>query len=301
MQQRSEERPRERPEAKGRLPLGVKKVISRTAKALTLPTSPLRALPDYLIIGTQRGGTTSLYNYLVQHPQVYPLFFKKGIHFFDTHYSRGFAWYRSHFPTVMYRQYVKKARGYDLLAGEGSPYYIFHPHAPLRIAERLPHVKLIAMLRDPVERAFSHYQHEVARGFETLPFEEAIEREPERMDGELERMKADPSYYSFSHQHHTYLARGLYVEQLQVWHSLFPREQMLILKSEDFFSDTDDVFKQVLRFLGLPGWSLPSYARHNARRYAGLNEQTRRRLAAYFTEPNRRLYEYLGVDLRWEG
>ena len=252
-----------------------------------------------MIIGAQRAGTTSLYKYLAQHPGVGAPFLGKGAHFFDTNYSSDLDLYRAYFPTRAYKQYVKVRRGLELVTGEGSPYYLAHPHAPYRIAKALPDVKLIALLRDPVTRAYSHYQHEVARGFETLSFEEAIQREPERLAGEVERMRADPSYNSFSYQHHAYVTRGHYAEQLEVWYSLFPRNQILVVRSEDFFADPDRTYHQVLEFLGLPPASLPEYRAFNPRGRSEMKPATRRGLVEYFAGPNSRLYELLGVDFGW--
>jgi hypothetical protein len=281
------------------LPQPVKGAIRAGERRIGHRTSRFRLLPDYLIIGAQRSGTTSLYKYLAQHRAVGAAFLGKGAHFFDTKYSGDLDAYRAHFPTRAYKWYVKARWGQELVTGEGSPYYLAHPHAPYRIAEALPEVKLIALLRDPVERAYSHYQHELARGFETLTFEEAIEREPQRLAGELERMRADPAYNSFSYQHHTYLTRGRYAEQLQLWYSLFPKEQILVLPSEEFFAEPDRTYRQVLEFLGVQPLSLARYETHNPRRYDGMNRAVRARLIEYFAEPNERLYELLGVDYGW--
>jgi hypothetical protein len=281
------------------LPQPVKGAIRAGERRLGNRTSRFRLLPDYLIIGAQRSGTTSLYKYLAQHPAIGAAFLGKGAHFFDTNYTSDLDSYRAHFPTRTYKWWVKARRGLDLVTGEGSPYYLTHPHAPQRIAEALPEAKLIVLLRDPVERAYSHYQHELARGFETLSFEEAIEREPERVAGELERMRVDPSYNSFSYQHHTYLARGRYAEQLEVWYALFPVQQILVLPSEELFAEPDRTYRRVLEFLGVPPVSLPRYETFNPHHYSDMNEATRRRLVAYFTEPNMHLYELLGVDFGW--
>lgn len=281
------------------LPRPAKTAIRAGERRVGYLTARFRLLPDYLIIGAQRSGTTSLYKYLEQHPAVGPAFLGKEAHFFDTNYSGDLDSYRAHFPTSAYKRYVKVSRGLELVTGEGSPYYLAHPHAPYRIAETLPGAKLIALLRDPVERAYSHYQHELARGFEDLSFEEAIEREPQRLGGELERMRAEPSYNSLSYQHHTYLTRGRYAEQLEVWYSLFPRQQILLLRSEDLFADPDRTYREVLDFLGVPTLSLPRYEAFNPCRYSEMNEGTRRRLVDYFAEPNQRLYELLGVDFGW--
>jgi hypothetical protein len=281
------------------LPPPVKKAIRAGAGRVGNSTARFRRLPDYLIIGAQRSGTTSLYQYLAQHPAVGRPILGKGAHFFDTNYSGDLDSYRAYFPTSAYRWYVKLTRGLEVVTGEGSPYYLAHPHAPHRIAEALPHVKLIALLRDPVARAYSHYHHEVARGFEDLSFEEAIDQEPRRLAGELEKMRVDPAYNSFSYQHHTYLTRGRYAEHLEVWYSLFPKEQMLVLRSEDLWADPDGTYRKVLDFLGVPPISLRAYGRFNPRQYAEMAEATRQRLVEYFAEPNRDLYELLGVDFGW--
>jgi hypothetical protein len=269
------------------------------AQAYARPTSGLRLLPSYLIIGAQRAGTTSLHRYLVQHPAVRTMLRTKGVHFFDTGYARGMAWYASRFPTRVYGWYVRRRHGTELITGEASPYYLFHPHVPYRVAEHLPDVKLIALVRDPVVRAYSHYQHEVARGYERLSFEEAIDAEPLRLADELERMRREPLYNSFAHQHHSYLARGRYADQLDVWWSLFPREQVLVVSSERFFAEPDRTFALVLDFLGLPAFHPDAYEKHNAYDYRRMGEPIRQRLADYYREPNQHLYEALGDDLGW--
>ena len=270
-----------------------------SAQAYARPTAGLRLLPDYLIIGAQRAGTTSLHRYLVQHPGVRTMLRTKGVHFFDVNYGRGMAWYGSRFPTKLYAWYAAGRHGVELLTGEASPYYLFHPHVPHRVAEHLPRVKLIALLRDPVRRAYSHYQHEVARGFETLPFEEAIEAEPARLAGETERMLAEPLYNSFAHQHHSYLARGHYQEQLDRWRSRFDDGQLLVASSERFFAEPEPTFRRVLDFLELPAFTPAAYEKHNGYDYRKMGEAVHGRLVEHYRQPNQRLYQTLGEDLGW--
>ncbi len=270
-----------------------------SARAYTLPTSGLRLLPDYLIIGAQRAGTTSLHRYLLGHPAVGNLLHTKGVHYFDTNYGKGLAWYRSHFPTVWSRDWRWRRHGMRLVVGEASPYYLFHPHVPGRVASVLPEAKLICLLRDPVVRAWSHYQHECARGFEELSFEQAIEREPQRLAAETERLLAEPLYNSFEHQHHAYLARGVYVDQLKAWHAVVPPERLLVLASEELFRDPAATFARVLDFLGLPAFTPEVFAAHNARSYDRLDPRLRTRLAEHFAAPNRALAAYLGTDFGW--
>jgi hypothetical protein len=270
-----------------------------SAQAYARPTAGLRLLPDYLVIGAQRAGTTSLHRYLIQHPGVRTTLRTKGVHFFDTGYGRGMSWYASRFPTRLTAWYVARRHGVELRTGEASPYYLFHPLVPDRVAEHLPQVKLIALLRDPVQRAYSHYQHEVARGFERLPFEEAIDAEPARLAGETERLAAEPLYNSFEHQHHSYLARGRYAEQLDRWRARFDDEQLLVLSSERFFREPEAIFARVLDFLELPVFAPGAYEKHNAREYRQMGDRVRGRLLEHYREPNRRLYESIGDDFGW--
>jgi hypothetical protein len=270
-----------------------------SAQAYARPTAGLRLLPDYLVIGAQRAGTTSLHRYLIQHPAVRTTLRTKGVHFFDTGYGRGMSWYASRFPTKLTAWYVARRHGVELRTGEASPYYLFHPLVPDRVAEHLPQVKLIALLRDPVQRAYSHYQHEVARGFERLPFEEAIDAEPARLAGETERLAAEPLYNSFEHQHHSYLARGCYAEQLDRWRARFDDQQLLVLSSERFFREPEAIFARVLDFLELPAFTPGAYEKHNAREYRQMGDRVRGRLLEHYREPNRRLYESIGDDFGW--
>jgi hypothetical protein len=276
-----------------------RKAARWSAQAYARPTAGLRLLPDYLIIGAQRAGTTSLHRYLVQHPGVRTTLRTKGVHFFDTGYGRGMSWYASRFPTRLTAWYVARRHGVELRTGEASPYYLFHPHVPARVAEHLPQVKLIALLRDPVVRAYSHYQHETARGFETLSFEEALEAEPARLAGETRRLLAEPLYNSFEHQHHSYLARGRYHEQLAHWRALFDDRQLLVISSERFFREPEATFRRVLEFLELPAFTPDGFEKHNGYDYRGMGDAVHARLVEHYREPNRLLYESLGDDFGW--
>ena len=277
----------------------LKTIGKNVITAWGVATYPSRCLPDFLIIGAQRAGTTSLYHYLIAHPAVAPAMPSKGVHYFDTRFHESLAWYRSHFPTVLAARYTRIRRGVDLITGEASPYYLFHPKVPERVAEALPNVKLIVLLRDPVERAYSHYANEVARGYEELPFERALDREAGRLKGESEKLETDPSYYSFAHQHYSYLARGLYLEQIVRWRSFFRRDQLQIQSAERFFADPPAVLADVHDFLGVERRPLAAYEEHNARRREPMRQGTRELLEEFFAEPNRRLFDYLGVDFGW--
>ena len=250
------------------------------------------ALPDFLIIGAQKCGTTFLYHLLCQHPCVEPATTKE-VHFFDTSFAEGVQWYRSHFSTPTEKD------GRKMLTGESSPYYIYHPHAARRAAKVVPQVKLIALLRNPVDRAYSDYNHKFREAREHLSFEDAIEAEEGRLRGEKEKLLADEGYHSPKYRRYSYLSRGIYVDQLLEWERHFDRDQLLVLKSEDFFENPQDSFERVLGFLGLPYWETGASGQRNEGEYDEMSFATRRRLEGYFEPHNRRLYEYLGVDLGW--
>ena len=253
-------------------------------------TSPVRPLPDFLVLGAQKAGTTALYEYLRRHPQITGPSWKE-VSFFDRHWARGERWYRGNFPNL--------ARTREKLVGEASPSYVFHPLAPQRAQEVVPEARLIVLVRNPIDRALSQYNHEVALGREPLSFEEALDAEEERLRGEDERMAADPRYFSREWWSHTYKARGRYAEQLERWLAVFPREQLLVLPSDDLGSDPARAHAQVLEFLGASPQRLDSYPRVYEREYEPMRPETRERLAVEFEEPNRRLYELLGRDLGW--
>ena len=228
-----------------------------------------------------------------------PAVLAKGVHYFDVNYSRGDAWYRSHFPSRIHRASVSKRAGQETLTGEGSPYYLFHPAVPSRVATTIPNARLIAILRDPVSRAYSQYQHELARGFETLPFLDALKSEEERLAGEAERLCADPSYRSLHHQHHSYVARGIYVDQIHRWMDSFPTSQLLIVDGGEFFSDPERTYRDVLGFLGLSDHSLKIYSTLNAHRYEPMPSGARAFLEEAFEEPDRALSALLGRSFSW--
>jgi hypothetical protein len=261
-------------------------------------TASFRLLPDVVIIGAQRCGTTTLFHTLARHPQI-AASTTKEVHFFDNNYQRGQLWYRAHFPTVFERRWRERS-GRPLLACEASPYYLFHPHAPARLKALLPHARLIVILRNPVERAYSHYHHSVRRGYEQLPFDEAVDREEERLAGEVDRMLADPGYFSFPHQRRSYCNRGIYVDQLEAWCRLFPRDQLLILHLPDLTRAPALTWSRVFGFLNIEGQDLGEVKALSVGGYNELNEQSRRSLERWFRPHNARLFEWLGYDLDWD-
>ena len=247
-------------------------------------TASIRMRPDYLIIGTKRGGTTSLARWLLEHPDVRPLFpareTRKGTYYFDVNYGRGDRWYRSHFPSEAAHRVRELRTGQRLLVGEATPYYLHHPHAPIRARQVAPRAKVIALLRNPVDRAHGHWAERTRQRVEWLDFDEAIAAEPSRLAGEEERMLADPSYVSFAHQHFSYVDQGHYARGLGRWYGAFPAEQILVLRSEDLYGDPIRAFRQVLDFLQLDRFAPSELTGWNRTSNDPLTAGQRSRLAA---------------------
>jgi hypothetical protein len=270
--------------------------VSLTAGRLTgLP----RMLPAFLIVGAQRCGTTSMYRTLSQHPAVLKAVRHKGVHYFDMNYGRSLGWYQAHFPLTARARRTEKTVGVTPLTFESSPYYMFHPLAATRIARDLPGVKLVVLVRDPVERAYSGHAHELARGFENEPFERALELEADRIRGEAERIMTEPDYLSHSHQHHAYRTRGQYADQLEALEQQFGADRLHVVDSGDFFTTPEAVYDGVLDFLRLPRHRYPVFERHNARPRAAMPETLRAKLDDHFLPFDERLARWLGDVPSW--
>ena len=256
-------------------------------------------LPDFLIIGAQKCGTTSLYNHLSQHPNVGAAF-EKEVRYFNNHYSKGVNWYKAHFPTNLYKTLKTLKDPHRFVTGEGEPSYLPNPVVPQRVLGLTPDVKMIVMLRNPVDRAYSHYQHRYVRNQEIRTFEEACDADKEVLKNGWKNMPTE-DYIRLGHSHYSYLPRGLYFEQIRTWMEVFPKDRFLIITAEDFFADTQSIFDEVLAFLGLPEHRLEERKRHNVGKYTQpMSQAMRFDLASYFQPHNQILCEYLGRDFAWD-
>ena len=239
-------------------------------------------VPNFIIIGCQRCGTTSLYTYLAQHPQILtPI--KKEMDFFSWHFHRGIDWYLAHFPPM--------PPGEQFLTGEASPSYFDSREAPERLYSLFPEAKLILLLRNPVDRAISQFYRLTALNWEARSLDRTISDEIERLDRNPE--------YIIGEEPGNYLARGRYIEFIKNWRTFFPPEQLLILKSEDFYAGAAAIVQQVLEFLDLPEYQLSEYQNANPGSYQRVNESVSDRLSDYFRPYNQELEEYLGRQFDW--
>lgn len=250
-------------------------------------------LPNCLVIGTQKGGTSSLFENLLQHPGVRGAS-RKEVHYFDLYHHYGPDWYRAFFlPTA------DKQLSPVLL--EATPYYLFHPAVPSRVRDLLPDAKFIALLRDPIDRAYSHYLHARKLGLEPMGLKEALDAESNRLKGEEERLLSDPCYVSYSHRHQSYQARGLYARQLARWLEYFPRDRFLLLKSEDLFNCPSVIMSRITDFLGLqPQTNITPTALHVNRDKSAMPEAVRDRLRQYYADANEELRQMAGLEFDWD-
>lgn len=274
-----------------------------------MATASIRPDPDFLLIGAKRGGSTSYYFDLLSHPQVLELFPRpdrlpkaaatKGIHYFDSNYFRGRRWYASHLPSARVRTAQQLVAHGPVVTGEGSPYYLTHPAAATRVANDLPQVKLIAVLRDPVQRAYSHWKERVREGREPLSFTEALNAESSRAGDDALRLQRDPHFYSYAHEHQTYLTQSMYGAALTRWRSQFPESSFLIIRSEDYYADPVVELNKAARFLGIeesrfrPGEAL------NAAPGNGLDDASRHRVEGLLRDDARDLRALTGVTWDW--
>jgi len=253
-----------------------------------LDPSP-RALPNFYVVGTQRGGTTSLFIYLLAHELVHGPRRAKGVHYFDTNFHESVSWFRSNFPRQSVLQAQADQHGVTPAVGEGAPYYLYGPRMAERIHSVTPQARILAVLREPLDRAISHHNHEVKRGHENLALEDAFAAEETRLAGELDKMMADPSYISKPHIHHAYLGRGKYAEQLERYFGLFGRENVLVLDSAALSENPEETVKTATDFLGLPSLRGVDYPRYNKREYDPVDPGIRERWGSSFDESNARL------------
>ena len=237
--------------------------------------------PDFIIIGATKCGTTSLFSYLNNHPQVLAPH-KKEINFFNHNFQLGTPWYLAHFPAI--------ADFSDYITGEASPFYIYDTQVVERISKLFPNIKLIAMLRNPVERTISEYYHAVNHGLETRSLSEIIELEKKRLVVES-RSKAM--------QHFGYLLNSIYVEKIVPWKNNFTAENFLIIQSESFFENTERVMQQVGEFLNISYQTSERHIRYNVGNYSPVTSQIRRKLEEFFVPFNRELEDYLGRKFDW--
>jgi Sulfotransferase domain. len=264
-------------------------MISNIYKKFELLTAPIRVDPDFMVIGAQKAGTTTLFGYFKEHPQV-AMPRVKEIHFYDLNYDRGQNFYRRNFLTTPMKV-ISEVRQGKCITGEATPYYLFHPDVPSRVFKHHPSIRLIAILRDPVDRAISHFKHNVRMKRERRSFQEAIES-----DG----LYADTTITSSDQlQHFSYLQRGRYSKQLDRWFEYFPKEQMLILDFTQLVKDPNGTLHKVYSFLEIKMININNAIQKNKSIALSDLEYDREAMIRYFRQDVLNLRENFNLDFQW--
>ena len=264
-------------------------------------TYPFRILPSLFIIGVQKGGTTSLVNYLNSHPQIITAQ-RKDVFYFNNaiHYAKGINWYKAHFALSVYKWLYDKKKGTNAITFDGTPNYFDEPMAAQRLHETFPQAKLVLLLRNPIERAWSNYQMAKRFGFEELSFKEALDLEQERLDAEV-RQEKNEKYHNYIYQRLTYKRRGVYINYLKNWTEKFPSKQLLIIKSEDLFENAKETYARITDFIGIdrdPDLKFEIFNKGN--HVNEIDPNIREELRLYYEPFNKELYDFIGVDYGWK-
>lgn len=260
-------------------------------------TFPIRIMPDFLIIGMQKSGSSALYDYIIRHPDIYPAL-RKETHFFEL--EMGKRSYRSYFPTYFKKFLISKIQRKEFRTGEATPNYTFFPFCAKKIYKKIPKAKFIVILRNPVDRAYSQYQMKVRKHQENLSFEEGIEHEKERL--QRKEGVSDIEYYnSDNFNQYAYLSRGLYAEQLKIWFKLFPKDQFFLVSTEELENNEPDILNKIFDFLDLPKFTLKEVEKVFVGDYESkMKDETRKKLIKYFKLHNEKLYKMIGRKFDWD-
>lgn len=260
-----------------------------------------RPPPDFVIIGAQRCGTTSLFRALSKHPAMMRnVIDAKGVHYFDTSYHQDPSWYFAHFASQAERDNHAAKVGHPAIAGEASPYYLYHPAGAERMARVIPNAKLIVLLRDPVKRAISHHLHMVWEGHEQVEdLDEALDLESARLEGIEDRLLADQSLVSRPHQHYSYVARGHYAAQLERLYSHFDKENVLVMATEKLIGDSEASLSSIQSFIGLKPDPAIVLEKRNSSSTFEPRPETLKRLRDEFSESNKRLGDIVQSEIPW--
>lgn len=273
-------------------------MIKQSLKKIVYPLYPIiKSKPDFLVIGVQRAATTSLYRYLIQHPQILVTHKLRETYYFDNpeNYSKGFGWYLSHFPSQLHKG--KK------LTFEASPSYIYYSQIPKLIKQDLGTIKMIAILRNPVDRAYSAWQ--MYHSYSNLPLKHLRERADERSFAEAINQEFNPESNTDKYPYN-YINRGKYVQQLENYYNYFDKDKVLVLNFAAFGDDLGSSLNQICDFLNIEYFSQEAIQQFQQEKYAAAkyvrssdDDQVLEQLKNYFAQYNEKLYTLLGHRYDW--
>ena len=260
-------------------------------------TAPLRVLPDFFVIGVVRSGTTSLYHYLDEHPCITKSAYDE-LGFFDDNYHLGLNWYRSMFPTKSHKEKIIKKFG-KFLTYDVTPFYIYNKISVERIFKAFPNSKIIAVLRNPIDRAYSHYHLSKRAGVVTKSFDDVVKEDMKKIklyEGTNEKLT---DYYFKDVGQNSYLARGFYAEQLKSWFKIFNKNNILIISSENLATKTQNTLDIIFKFLNLEPEKISNLEKVNVAKYPPMSDNIRKELVDYFSKHNENLFNLINLKFDW--
>lgn len=276
----------------------IKKIFYFLKKNLNWLIRPISPLPNFIIIGAQKSGTTSLYYYLIQHPSIVSAV-KKEVHFFDFNYHKRINWYKGQFVSIFYKLYHQIVLRKKFITGEASPDYLFHRDVPKRIYKLLPNVKIFILLRNPIDRAYSHYNMHLKLKKHNLRFEEVLTKELNLFKN-LNDLPKNVDFDSFQIRTFTILLRGIYIEQILNWLKYFPRKNMMIIESDEFFTNTRNVMKNAFKFLRVKNIQNIVKKKFMVGSYKNkIDSSVRENLRKFYKQYNNRLSEFINLEFDW--
>ncbi len=253
-------------------------------------TASSRVLPDFIIIGTVRSGSTSLYYNICEHPSVLSADYDE-IGFFDSNFHLGIEWYRSMFPTKKEMENVKKETGFAI-TGEDTPFYFWKKEAAERIYDMNQNSKILSIFRNPVDRAYSNYNISVIAKTENLTFEDAIDEEIDFLSKHSFRESVD--------RRRSYLAKGIYEEQIKIWMEIFSKKQIHLLSTEDMSNNPQNTLQDIFKFLDIPQYEIKKPQKQKANTYEKMKSQTRDRLLDFYKEHNEKFFKIIEKKFEWD-
>jgi len=252
-------------------------------------TASSRVLPDFIISGTVRSGTTSLYYNICEHQSVLPDDYDE-IGFIDSNYHLGINWYRSMFPTEKEMERVKKETNFAI-TGEDTPFYFWKKEAAERILKDIPNSKIIIIFRNPVDRAYSNYHLGIRKKTEKLSFEDAIDEEMNFLEKHSFRESVD--------RRRSYLSKGFYENQIKIWFNVFPREKIHILSTEDMQKNPEKTLLKIFQFLGIPNYTLKNPQKQKSSEYKKMDDKTREILLNFYKPHNEKFFQIIQERFDW--
>jgi len=252
-------------------------------------TASSRVLPDFIIAGTVRSGTTSLYYNICEHPSVLSADYDE-IGFFDRNYHLGVNWYRSMFPTQKHMKEIKTKTG-NSITGEDTPFYFWRKDSAKRIFNLLPNCKIIIILRNPIDRAYSNYQLGKRTGWENLSFEETIEIEKKQLKNGLIPSQFDDL--------RSYLIKSIYSYQIKYWLDIFPKNQLKIISTEELSKNVKNTMSDLFKFLEISDYEIIKGQEKKSEIYPEMIQDTRNELKSVFKDYNEELFKLINKRFEW--